>query len=186
MDTTIALVEKKQFKVILNPARQEMIHLLRLVARPLSANHIAELMRLSPSATHSHLNKLVKMGLVLALEGTRRDGSKTTFYQIRDVKLRLCLGRKDAFQGEREALAANLVDSTFRSMLECTHLYDEQQLPDHSVLSFGALHLDTAQRKELMELVERYLEEHGAPRHETEEHWEYVILAYRAGKELLY
>lgn len=184
VDYTIDLTEKKQFRVMLNPVRQEMIHLLRLVARPLSANRVAELMQLSPSAAHSHLNKLVKMGLVSAQEGTRPDGSKTTYYQMRDVKLRLCLGRKDAFQGEREALAANLVDSTFRTMLENVYRYDEQELPDFGILRFGALHLDTAQRKELMELVERYLEEHGAPRPEAEEHWEYVVLAYRAGEEL--
>ena len=184
MEDTIDLVEKKQFRIMLNPVRQEMVHLLRLVARPLSANRVAERMQLSPSAAHAHLNKLVKMGLVSAQEGTRRDGSKTTYYQMRNVKLRLCLGRKDAFQGEREALAANLVDSTFRSMLENVHRYDEKTVPDHSVLLFGALHLDTAQRTELSQLMEHYLEEHGVLRPEAEEHWEYVVLAYRAGEEL--
>ena len=98
MEYTVELTEKKQLRVMLNPVRQEMIHLLRLVARPLSANEVAERMQLSPSAAHSHLNKLVKIGLVSAREGTRRDGSKTTYYQMRDVRLRLCLGRKDGLQ----------------------------------------------------------------------------------------
>lgn len=184
MENTIELVEKKQFRVMLNPVRQEMIHLLRLVARPLSANEVAERMQLSPNAAHTHLNKLVKLGLVSEQEGTRRDGSRTSYYQIRDVQLRLCMGRKDAFQGEREALAANLVDSTFRSMLDNAYRYDEEELLEYGVLRFGALHMDTAQRKELLELVTRYLEEHGALRPEAEEHWEYVVLAYRAGDEV--
>lgn len=184
VDETIDLVEKKQFRVILNPVRQEMVHLLRLVARPLSANEVAERMQLSPSAAHSHLNKLVKMGLVAVREGTRRDGSKTAFYQMRPVKLQLHLGRKDAFQGEREALAANLVDSAFRTMLDNIYRCEEEQVPNYSLFRFGALHLDTEQRREMMELVERYLEEHGALRPEAEEHWEYVVLAYRAGEAL--
>ena len=184
MEYTVELEEKKQLRVMLNPVRQEMVHLLRLVARPLSANEVAGRMQLSPSAAHSHLNKLVKIGLVSAREGTRRDGSNTTYYQMRDVRLRLCLGRKDGFQGEREALAANLVDSTFRSLLDNVYRYEEQELKDYGVLRFGALHLDTAQRKELMELVTDYLEQHGALRPEAEEHWEYVVLAYRAGEEL--
>ena len=184
MEHTIELVEKKQLRVMLNPVRQEMVHLLRLVARPLTANEVAERMQLSPSAAHTHLNKLVKMGLLSAREGTRRDGSKTIYYQMREVRLRLCLGRRDAYQGEREALAANLVDSTFRSMLDNVYRYEEQELPDYNLLRFGALHLDTAQRRALMELMGRYLEEHGALRPEAEEHWEYVVLAYRAGKEL--
>lgn len=169
---------------MLNPVRQEMVHLLRLVARPLSANEVADRMQLSPSAAYTHLNKLVDMGLLSAREGTRRDGSKTTYYKMRQVKLRLCLGRKDAFQGEREALAANLVDSTFRTMLDNVYRYEEPEVPEHCVLRFGALHLNTAQRKELLELVGRYLEEHEALLPEAEEHWEYVMLAYRAGEEL--
>lgn len=184
MEGTIELVDKKQFRVLLNPVRQEMLHLLRLVARPMSANRVADRMQLSPSAAHTHLNKLVKLGLISAQEGTRRDGSKTTYYQIRDVRLRLCLGRKDAFQGEREALAANLVDSTFRSLLSNGYRCTEEEMQHFSLLRFGALHLDTDQRLELRDLVERYLEEHGAPRPEAEEHWEYVVLAYRAKEEL--
>ena len=54
MEYTVELAEKKQLRVMLNPVRQEMIHLLRLVARPLSANEVAERMQLSPSAAHSH------------------------------------------------------------------------------------------------------------------------------------
>ena len=183
MDNTIDLVEKRQFRVMLNPVRQEMIHLLRLIARPVSAKYVAERMQLSPSAAYGHLNKLVDLGLVSAREGTRRDGSKTTYYQARNVKLRLCLGRKDAFQGEREALAANLVDSTFRRMLDNVYQYDEEIVPNYSILRFGALHLDTAQRAELMEIVERYLKEHGDSRPEAEEHWEYVLMAYRSCDE---
>lgn len=184
VEEIVDLVERKQFRVMLHPVRQEMIHLLRLVARPMSASHVAERMQLSPSAAHTHLNKLVKLGLVSAREGTRRDGTKTTYYQMRDVKLRLHLGRKDAFQGEREALAANLVDSTFRGVLDNAYRYDEARVPDYSVLRFGALHLDTAQRQELSRLVEDYLARHGALRPEAEEHWEYVVLAYRAWETL--
>ena len=184
MDGIVDLVEKRQFRVMLNPVRQEMIHLLRLVARPLSANEVAERMQLSPNAAHTHLSKLVKLGLLSTQDGVREDGSKTTYYQMRDVKLRLCLGRRDAFQGEREALAANLVDSTYRSLLDNVYRYDEETLHDYGVLRFGALHLDSAQRRELMGLVESYLETHGALRPEAEEHWEYVVLAYRAGKDV--
>lgn len=180
----IELVEKRQFRVMLNPVRQEMVHLLRLVARPLSANQVAERMQLSPSAAQAHLKKLCDMGLVSAQEGTRRDGGKTVRYALRHVELRLCLGRKDPFQGDREALAANLMDSTYRRLLINAYRYDEQELREHGVLRFGALHLDSDQRRELMELVERFLEEKGAPRPEAEEHWEYVVLAYRGGDEL--
>ena len=179
MEYTVELAEKKQLRVMLNPVRQEMIHLLRLVARPLSANEVAERMQLSPSAAHSHLNKLVKIGLVSAREGTRRDGSKTTYYQMRDVRLRLCLGRKDGFQGEREALAAQMMDGTFRGILHAAYSHGEKELEDCRQFQFGALHLKPEERAELQKIVEDYLRAHGAPQAEAE-HWEYVLMAYRA------
>ena len=50
MARTIDLEERKQFRVLLNPVRQDIIHLLRRAGRPMTANTVAEKMLLSPSA----------------------------------------------------------------------------------------------------------------------------------------
>ena len=184
MDYTVDLVEKKQFRVMLHPVRQEMIHRLRLLGRPMSANEMAQKLQLSPSSAQSHLRKLVALGLVSELPRVGPDGTTLYFYQARNVRLRLCLGRKDAFQGEREALAANLTDGTFRSLLSTSYRHDEHSMEDYGILRFGALHLNTRQRRELMALVDGYLERQGIPTGEMEEHWEYVLMAYRAEQEL--
>ena len=181
MTKIIELKERRQFRILLNPVRQDILHLLRRAARPMTASAVAERMLLSPSAAQAHLQRLVELG---AVEQVAVSGRPAALYRIADAEIRLDLGRKDGFQGEREALAANLVDSTFRSLLDNVYRYEEQELKDYGVLRFGALHLDTAQRKELMELVTDYLEKHGALRPEAEEHWEYVVLAYRAGEEV--
>ena len=114
MARTIDLEERKQFRVLLNPVRQDIIHLLRRAGRPMTANTVAENMLLSPSAAQSHLNKLEELGVVELGVYTAPDGRQATYYRLADVEIRLCLGRKDGFQGEREALAAQLVDGTFR------------------------------------------------------------------------
>ena len=114
MARTIDLEERKQFRVLLNPVRQDIIHLLRRAGRPMTANTVAEKMLLSPSAAQSHLNKLEELGVVELGVYTAPDGRQATYYRLADVEIRLCLGRKDGFQGEREALAAQLVDGTFR------------------------------------------------------------------------
>ena len=117
MARTIDLEERKQFRVLLNPVRQDIIHLLRRAGRPMTANTVAEKMLLSPSAAQSHLNKLEELGVVELGVYTAPDGRQATYYRLADVEIRLCLGRKDGFQGEREALAAQLVDGTFRGVL---------------------------------------------------------------------
>lgn len=110
MARTIDLEERKQFRVLLNPVRQDIIHLLRRAGRPMTANTVAEKMLLSPSAAQSHLNKLEELGVVELGVYTAPDGRQATYYRLADVEIRLCLGRKDGFQGEREALAAQQVD----------------------------------------------------------------------------
>lgn len=184
MEYTVDLVDKKQFRVMLHPVRQEMIHRLRLLGRPMSANELAQKLQLSPSSAQSHLRKLVTLGIVSELQRVGPDGTTLYFYQAKDVRLRLCLGRKDAFQGEREALAANLTDGTFRSLLSTSYRHDEQSMEEYGILRFGTLHLSTQQRKELMALIDGYLERQGIPNGETEEHWEYVLMTYRAEQDL--
>ena len=49
MARTIDLEERKQFRVLLNPVRQDIIHLLRRAGRPMTANTVAEKMLLSPA-----------------------------------------------------------------------------------------------------------------------------------------
>ena len=152
MARTIDLEERKQFRVLLNPVRQDIIHLLRRAGRPMTANTVAEKMLLSPSAAQSHLNKLEE------------------------------LGRKDGFQGEREALAAQLVDGTFRGVLHAASQCGEPEQQEDLQFLFGALHLKPEERAELLGLIDGYLRTHSVPEGGVE-HWEYVLMAYRADEE---
>lgn len=183
MSRVIDLEQKSQFRVLLNPTRQDMIHLLRLSGRPLTANAVARRMNLSPISAQGHLKKLVDLGVVLMETRQGKNGQPAVFYALDDVEIRLHLGRKDAFQGEREAMAANLVDGVFRGMVNTTHLHPEEELDQHCLLRFGALHLSTEERQELAEKIADYLDRHGAHTPPSTEHWEFVIMAYRAPEE---
>lgn len=180
MSRIIDLEQKSQFRVLLHPVRQEIVHLLRLAGRPLSANGVARRMNLSPISAQGHLKKLVDLGVVLMETMQGKNGEPVVLYSLDDVDIRLHLGRKDAFQGEREAMAANLVDGVFRGMISTTHLYSEEELDQYRLLRFGALHLSAEERRELSELVANYLDSHGTHTPKNAEHWEYVVMAYRA------
>lgn len=183
MAKTVDLTERKQFRVLLNPVRQEIVHLLRRVGRPMTVKRIAERIHLSPMAAQGHLKKLEDMGVVIAQKHPTRSGGTVTCYQMSDLEVRLCLGRKDAFQGEREALAASLVDGAFRGLLDTVHQCGEAEQEDYRRLQFGALHLPPRERRELTALVEEYLSRHSTPGSEEDEHWEYVLMAYRSPEE---
>ena len=113
MSRIIDLDQRSQFRILLHPVRQEIVHLLRLSDRPLSANAVARRVNLSPIATQGHLKKLVDLGVVLMDEQYDQQGNKSVLYSLDDVDIRLHLGKKDVFQGELAPLV--LVEVEFPS-----------------------------------------------------------------------
>ena len=53
MSKVIELEERNQFRVLLHPVRLEMIRMLRLTGRPLTANDAARLLSPSPLAAQA-------------------------------------------------------------------------------------------------------------------------------------
>ena len=170
MAEVLELKERRQLRAMLNPVRQDILHLLRRADRPMTASEVAERMFLSPTAAQGHLDKLLGLGLA---ERTAVSGSPATRYRAADVEVCLDPGRQDALQGEREALAAQLVDGVFRGLTQTEGGWEACR-----VFRFGALHLSPEEREELLEMVTEYLRTHGASRPGAE-HWEYVLMAYR-------
>ena len=59
MTKIVELNDRRQFRILLNPVRQDILHLLRRTGRPMTASAVADRMMLSPTAAHEHLRKLV-------------------------------------------------------------------------------------------------------------------------------
>ena len=184
MSKVIELEQRNQFRVLLHPVRLEMIRMLRLTGRPLTANGAARLLNLSPLAAKGPLEKLADLGLAEVRTETDGQGRKRVLYSPADVELRLNLARKDALQGEREALAAQFADDVFRDILETARRYPEPEAEENFLFAVGGLHLTRRERAELAGLVRDYLAAHRVPTPEAEEeHWEYVLMARRAPGE---
>ena len=88
---------------------------------------------------------------------------------------------RTAFRGS-EALAAQLVDGTFRGVLHAASQCGEPEQQEDLQFLFGALHLKPEERAELLGLIDGYLRTHSVPEGGVE-HWEYVLMAYRADEE---
>lgn len=185
MPTVVDLKQRQQFRILLNPIRQQIVRLLCLTARPLSAGTVARWLSLSPMAAKGHLEKLAGLGLVTVQADTDEGGRKRVLYTLSDVEIRLHLGCKDSLQGEREALAAELADAVFCSVMDASRRYSEEQLSEECLFSAGALHLTAQERKELLALIADYLTAHRAPAPHREEHWEFTLMARRFREEAL-
>ena len=147
---------------------------------PLTAKDLADRLYLSPAAVQHHLKKLEEIGVVEVDHHARAGDMEVTYYRDADVEVQLQMGRNDGFQGEREALAANLVDGAFRRFLAAAQQHNENELSEYGAMLSGVLHLSPEDRRILMEQVGQFLRSHDTAKAENLEHWEYVILAYRA------
>ena len=68
----------------------------------------------------------------------------------------------------------------FRRFLAAAQQHNENELSEYGAMLSGVLHLSPEDRRILMEQVGQFLRSHDTAKAENLEHWEYVILAYRA------
>ena len=71
---------------------------------------------------------------------------------------------------------------TFRGVLHAASQCGEPEQQEDLQFLFGALHLKPEERAELLGLIDGYLRTHSVPEGGVE-HWEYVLMAYRADEE---
>lgn len=175
----VTLDSRWQMKSFQNPLRQGIVRLLRLSRSPMSAKELSDRLLASPSTVRGHLEKLVELGLVEVDHTAQVRGAPTVFYRDADVEVRLSITQEDGLRGEREALAAKLVDGTFRSFLGATARRDVAP-GEYGALFSGVLHLREEERRELFAMIRDYLTTHDQVEADTTEHWEYALIAYRA------
>lgn len=89
---------------------------------------------------------------------------------------------RTAFRGSGRRWPAQLVDGTFRGVLHAASQCGEPEQQEDLQFLFGALHLKPEERAELLGLIDGYLRTHSVPEGGVE-HWEYVLMAYRADEE---
>ncbi len=175
----ITLADRKQVRTLSNPVRQDIVRILRLSASPMTPKALADRLLLSPVAVQNHLDKLEELGLVEVDHREKRGTMTVTYYRDADAELHLSLGQNGTLRVEGEALAANLVDGVFRSLLAATGRHSEEDFAQYGMLLSGVLHLRPEEREELTGLIRDYLTTHDQVTAETTEHWEYVLMAYR-------
>ena len=84
---------------------------------------------------------------------------------------------RTAFRGSGRRWPPN-----FRGVLHAASQCGEPEQQEDLQFLFGALHLKPEERAELLGLIDGYLRTHSVPEGGVE-HWEYVLMAYRADEE---
>lgn len=153
---SIVLEERKQIKIFTNPVRQEMIRLLRLSEVPLTAKDLADRLYLSPAAVRIISKNWRRSAWWRWITMPGRAIWRSPITAMPTWKYSSRWGATTD-SGEREALAANLVDGAFRRFLAAAQQHNENELSEYGAMLSGVLHLSPEDRRILMEQVGQFL-----------------------------
>lgn len=184
----IRLVTREELNIYMSPVRQELLRALRLGDGPMTPKALADKIKVSPSSVQHHLKKLLSLGVVEVDHQELINGITATYYRETLATVQVGLGRGDALQEEREAIATDMVGRVLQGFFKLTRSappgMSVEELEQYGILANGVLSLSPNEREELMKLVNQYLLHHGTPNPNQGERWEYVVLAYRPEIEL--
>lgn len=178
----IRLQTREQLNIYLNPARQELMHVLSLAGEPQTAKALSDRLHISASSVQYHLKKLMALGLVEVDHQAVIRGITATYYRPTQVDVRVGLEADDGLREQREALTTSLVNQSLQGFLKtaraCSDLPGDELTAYGDLLS-GVAHLGPEERRALLEQVTRFLADHSTPSPSRSEHWSFLLLAYR-------
>ena len=183
---TVYLDTREKQNIYMNPARQDLLRLLRLNGRAMTPKELADRMGISPSSATFHIKKLLSIGLV-ELEHTETIRGITARY-YRHVEACVSVGMllpgrdhelDDVFlRRTADQLLEGLAG--VRSLAQRQGLTEQQAKGLGEMLS-GVVYLTRQEAVELLELVQAFLDQKERRRPGTQA-YEYMLTAYNASE----
>lgn len=182
--TTVCLKTEQELKIFMDPLRQRLLRTMEILGVPTTPKHLADLMKITPSAAKHHITRLMSIGLVGEDHTEDIHGFHAVFYKALPVDVSLGLREQD-FAEERSAVMENQIAGIFARLKK--NLFDyaaggcEGTQPGDC--GTGVLHLTQNDLAELNGWMDSFLAEHAAPAEGTEP-YECAIIITRVKETL--
>lgn len=184
MSTVITLNTKEELEIYMHPQRQKLLRLLTLSQHPCTPKELSEQMGISPSSVQHHIKKLMSLGLVVLDHTQVIRGITARYYTVlRDVDITIGCGRGDELDGDREALARNLVSEVTNAALARARDNHYPDGPRVAEILTGLVYLPREKMEALLSQIQTFIEENRDPQCQTSP-WEYALVVYEVeGKQ---
>lgn len=178
---TIVLTGKKELDIYVNPQRQNILRLMQIHGKPLTAKQIADRVGISASSVQHHIRLLRELGIVEQSHTEQIHGITATYFRVLPVNVRIGSFIADEHSNQRIALMQGNLNSAFTGFLDycaasCNAETCDQQFGD---MLHGITHLRQDEAKQLYQLITDFLQTHETPAENTSA-WEYALIAYPA------
>lgn len=177
----ITLTGKRELDIYINPQRQNLLRLMRLIGAPVTPKALADKMGISASSVQHHLGKLLELGVVELDHTERIRGITASYYRVPPKVVQIGSLIEDGNAAQRLALMQNALTAAFSGFSEyCKRgAADLREGRQHGDMLSGIIRLRDEEAKELFGLIRAFLDAH-EPGEEDGTPWEYALIAYPA------
>lgn len=185
---TISLSSKEELNIYMSPQRQQLLRVMRIQGKPITAKSLADKLNISASSAAHHILKLIKLGVIEEDHTELINGILARYYRLADVTVNIGQQIDDGLTGERTAIIQNMLLSTLKGMnegLERAKLagIPSGQLHEYGDFLSGVVHLSTEDAEQLMKFLHDCIESRKTPSDDTQP-WEYALILYNSRSAL--
>ena len=180
----IRLTTRNELNIYMNPVRQELLHILNISKKPMTAKMLADELDISASSVQHHISKLMSLELIEIDHSEVIHGIIATFYKPALVTVQIGLSCEDSTAPQRQVLIQESIARTYdrfrarmRDIKEQKEMGDESSLARWGDILTGILHLGKEESAELMQLINDYIEKHSCPS-QGKSAWEYALILF--------
>jgi len=176
----IYLDGEKQLRIFSLPLRQRILREMQKAGMPLTAKHIADRLKITPSSAQHHMMKLASIGLVEPDHIESINGIQAKFMRVSDVVVSIGQQLTDETALARDALMKNHLMEAHRGyqqVVEYARDNPKKLIGTGNDIFSEIAHLSEDQALELRALVMDYTQKHKNAAAGTNP-WQIVYLAY--------
>lgn len=186
MKKIVSLSTKEELCIYMSPQRQQLLRVMRLDGKPMTAKALAGRLGISASSTTHHISKLVQLGILEQDHTKIINGIVARFFRLADVTVNIGLQYNDKLSGERSALIQNILLNTLNGMNEGFEKAKQMGIPAERYHEFGdvlsgVVHLPQEDAVQLFAIIKNFIESHKDPS-EHSQPWEYALILYNSGE----
>ncbi len=180
----IKLTTKSELNIYMNPVRQELLRILNISKKPFTPKMLADKLHVSASSVQHHIRKLMSLELIELDHTEVINGIIAKFYKPTLVTVQIGLDRNDETASQRQVLMQESIARIYDGF--CTHMQEikeqektkeEDTLVGWGDVLTGVLHLQKEESKELMQIINNYIEQHSRSA-QNKSVWEYALILY--------
>lgn len=182
----IELSTKEELNIYMSHVRQQLLRLLNISGAPMTPKMLADGLRISASSAQYHVKKLISLGLIDLDHTESINGITASFYKPAQVTVQIGLGRDDSLIRQKDALVQDSIAQVYdgfrkhmKKRIDLSGVKDPVKLREWGDILTGVAYLDEKESKELMNLIESFIEKHSEPG-TGRRPWEYALIAYNA------